>query len=48
MLEEAAVTPDTSSAAGRALDSPSEETSCFVGALSSAKNKKEKIFIEEK
>lgn len=35
VLDEAVVAPDTSSAAGRALDS-SEETSCFEGALSSA------------
>lgn len=37
MLEEAAIAPDTSSAAGRDLDSSSEETSCFEGALSSAR-----------
>lgn len=36
VLDEAVVAPDTSSAAGRALDS-SEETSCFEGALSSAR-----------
>lgn len=48
VLEEAAVAPDTSSAAGRALDSPSEETSCFAGALSSAKSMKQKLFMEEK
>lgn len=42
VLEEAAVAPDTSSAAGRALDSSSEETSCFEGALSSAVKWREK------
>ena len=37
VLDEAAVAPDTPSAAERALDSSSEETSCFEGALSSAR-----------
>lgn len=36
VLEEAAVAPDTSSAAEGDLDSSSEVTSCFAGALSSA------------
>lgn len=42
MLEEAALALDDSTA-GMALDSPSEETSCFAVALSSARQK-EKMF----
>lgn len=40
VLEDATVKPDTSSAAVQVLDSSSDKTSCFDGALSSAKEKK--------
>lgn len=40
VLEDATVKPDTSSAAVQVLDSFSDKTSCFDGALSSAMEKK--------
>lgn len=43
ILAEAVVTTDMSSTAGRALHSSSDETGCFAGALSSAKNLGEKM-----